>query len=748
MLQVEISGIGVLNGIDGDTVFGEEIKKLISHKLQEIPNSELNKIVSETTEILKPCLVAQRREICETILVVGYVQSGKTLSFTALTALAKDNGYKTIVIISGTTNTLNDQTYKRMKEDLSPNNNNTWVILQDPTQEDQPLITSVSTPYKSDFFLEKSLVIVVKKNGSNLLNLFKTISKIKQILDKPTLIIDDESDQASLNTKAAKDDGTISTINKRIKQIRSLFKNHTFLQYTATPQANLFINYLDSLSPNYIKFITPGEKYTGGETFFVEKFDKLVQIIPKNELPTNETMDRAPKSLVTAMMYFVVGIAIRRISENRHITMSMMVHPSRTTVVHYSYYRSIVRVRDGWKSVLGSKDEKDKKALLHDFEEVFNKLMKTLSVDIKFSSISDNILFDIITCINIQIINASNGKTPPINWDSSHYHIIIGGTTLDRGTTIQGLTVTYMPRSLGLGQVDTTLQRARFFGYKKDYLGYCRVWIDQETAAAYHDIVIHERDVRNRLIPFAIEEKRLEEWNREVILSDLLKLTRPAILSHEIYRGRYSEWSIFNYPCESENMVKNNFTNIAGFIEKFASEFYSSEREISSLKKEERHLYLRLSYQSCLNELLEKVVFEFPYEEAKYQGLKSILTDCSNKSPQEEVQIVLIGGRRVNNEVIQTCRERSTKNVKTSIRINQLFQGRDPKNTNRYPGDSEFFNPNLWTIQIHKLTLKTEIPLEEIDKWKGSELFTLAVRAPKSFETDTVFQSGNSKNAN
>ena len=105
----------------------------------------------------------------------------------------------------------------------------------------------------------------------------------------------------------------------------------------------------------------------------------------------------------------------------------------------------------------------------------------------------------------------------------AYSHILVGGQAMDRGFTVEGLTVTYMPRSLGTGQVDTTLQRARFFGYKGSYLGLCRVWLDQPTIDAFRAIIEHEEDVRKRLEEYDVNNKHLNEWDRETVLNQILE---------------------------------------------------------------------------------------------------------------------------------------------------------------------------------------------------------------------------------
>src|SRR5690606_16428091 len=116
--------------------------------------------------------------------------------------------------------------------------------------------------------------------------------------------------------------------------------------------------------------------------------------------------------------------------------------------------------------------------LLREFKEAYDDLNLTVTDLPAFEELTNTRLLHSIKNTRIMEINASRGRTPEIRWSDFYSHILVGGQAMDRGFTVEGLTVSYMPRPLATGQVDTTLQRARFFGYKGPYLGFCRVWLD------------------------------------------------------------------------------------------------------------------------------------------------------------------------------------------------------------------------------------------------------------------------------
>ena len=197
------------------------------------------------------------------------------MSFTTLAALASQNGFNVIIIIAESTTKLVDQTTIRLENDLDINNKSeiSWKLHKNPKTNK---IEEILCDMEEGLFDDKPvLLITVMKNTTHLKNL-KSIfvsSKIKQC-DFKVLIIDDEADQASLNTQAnKKNELNISSTYRILREIRSSLNNHTYLQYTATPQAPLFISILDILSPNFVKILNPGNDYTGGKTFFRQNKD-------------------------------------------------------------------------------------------------------------------------------------------------------------------------------------------------------------------------------------------------------------------------------------------------------------------------------------------------------------------------------------------------------------------------------------------------------------------------------------------
>jgi hypothetical protein len=167
--------------------------------------------------------------------------------------------------------------------------------------------------------------------------------------------------------------------------------------------------------------------------------------------------------------------------------------------------------------------------LLDDFRAAYEDLRATESGIPSFEDIR-RVLPRAIRLTQVQEVNASRGKTPPILWSNAYAWILIAGQAVDRGFTVEGLTVTYMPRGVGVGNADTLQQRGRFFGYKRPYLGYCRIYLPADVAAAYHDYVEHEEDVRLQLRPYEAPGRSLNDWKRAFIMAPYMRPTRQNVL--------------------------------------------------------------------------------------------------------------------------------------------------------------------------------------------------------------------------
>ncbi|MFD2568681.1 Z1 domain-containing protein [Pseudotenacibaculum haliotis] len=716
-----IENINAINNESGnqswEPTFGEESEKLLSKVFGNDLESK-EKVKEETYHIMKLCGNPNYETNDDTGLVFGYVQSGKTLSFTTLTALARDNGYQMVIVIAGISTNLVNQSFSRLQNDLQVNIgfHRKWVMLKNPQDpyknpQDKNTITRELRSWKNDSApesLKKTILITVMKNSRHLLNLISVLRQI-ELENVPTLIIDDEGDQASMNTFASANakrqingevlsDFQMSTIYNRIRSLKSILPHHTFIQYTATPQAPLFINIMDNLSPNFIQLLTPGDKYTGGMAFFREHH-YIIRAIPYNEIDSEDNpIHEAPDSLLEAMRTFFLGVAVGNIigdAKGNPRNRTMMVHPSRLVDEHSTYFNWVNMVKSQWAKILLERGDNDtsKIQLISQFQEAYKDLKDNVSDLPSFDDILIN-LGHYIRSTAVEELNSKAGSL--VDWGSNYSFILVGGQAMDRGFTVEGLTVTYMPRNKGVGNADTIQQRARFFGYKKDYIGFCRVYLDDENAHLFSEYVDHEEDIRNKLLHHKLSGLHLNQMKREFVLNEMFKLTRKNVLSDDLERNKFGNaWMRVKAPHDTDFIIENNRRVYEEFLNKY-SNIFSEDDGHANRTEEQKHLLAKISLKDVYEDLISKLKYTRQSDSSAYTSLKAVIALYLDEFPPEESYIYLmkkgdIRRRRLNNKG----------------EILNLFQGKNPRTGEIiYPGDDRIKQENHVTIQIHNLELK------------------------------------------
>lgn len=673
---------------------GTEALSLLDRK--GISGVERSNILNEAVEILESCGNPNNPTNSITGIAIGYVQSGKTLSFTTVSALASQNGFDLIVVIAGTTTKLVDQTTERLANDLDIHNRSeiSWKPYKNPTLKN---VDEMVCDLEEGLFNDKPVLLVtVMKNAVHLRNLLSLLrsSKLKEV-ELKALVIDDEADQASLNTKASSDlENDASTIYSLIGEVRLALKNHTFLQYTATPQAPLFISILDILSPRFVKILTPGSAYTGGKAFFQrnkESYYPHVVDIPEDEIYTkNNPISEVPSSLVEAMMYYFLTVAVGVIRGEHPKThnRTMMIHPSQLTLVHSVYKRWVDQLKKRWMEELNlSENDIDKRMLLNEFARIYTLLCETSENAPAFSEVATK-LKAVIKITPILLSNSSVKQE--IDWKKNYSMILVGGQVLDRGFTVEGLNVTYMPRSIGVGNADTIQQRCRFFGYKKGYLDMCRIFLPRRSRRAYIDYVLHEEDLRDKLKKFGASKKSLSDFKRAFLLSPELNITRKNVISDDLRRYRIVGWR----PIAQ---LDNNYENNTIVIDKFLSSLEFIPSPSSGDLEVQKHLQCDIDS----NIVLEQLLIELSYVDVTNSLLVNHIISLISVLNDMESQLIRI--------VKMSYGTQRTRSLNEHRKIPNLFQGSNIK-TN-YLGDRTVCSDENITIQIHNILLKNK-PIE------------------------------------
>lgn len=465
-------------------------------------------------------------------MVVGHVQSGKTANYTGLICKAADAGYQVIIVLAGMLNALRNQTQERIDSGFigKCTRLKEFIGAGELDSERTPAyFTTSADDFKKTIAnqigvqigdLKEPVVLVVKKNTSTLKNLISWLkdNNPHKLNEFPMLLIDDEADHASINTKQ---DG-VTAINAKIRELIGLFDQSSYVGYTATPFANIFIDpdtedemLGDDLFPrDFILSLDPPDNYVGPERIFcetdeldivrtVDDYEDLIPLRHKKDLRP----DALPFSLQVAIQSFILTRAVRLLRGQNDRHNSMMINVSRFTAVQ-SHLRGLVE--DYLKVVL--KPAISNHCMLNEVEALKNSVIqefRNLWVndydDSEFSwQEVQATLHDAVSPIGVIEVNSSV-NAEPLDYGSENYPngrnvIAVGGMSLSRGLTLEGLTASYFLRNSVM--YDTLLQMGRWFGYRDGFADICRIYMSSEAAGWYSHIskVINElRDEFKRM---------------------------------------------------------------------------------------------------------------------------------------------------------------------------------------------------------------------------------------------------------
>ena len=678
-----------------DPRLGEEA--VAAGERARLDNRNRHDVMQASVRILSQCLGPHAGAGSRTGLVVGYVQGGKTLSFTTVAALANDNDFGIIVVIAGMTNELSRQSHTRLLRDLGVEEPfSRWAEFFEPGLDDVDRIRDVLVEAREDDLPvdeRRTVLITLKKNHVHLRNLIDVFAELGEEADVPALVIDDEADQASLNNLVST--GDLSSTYSRLRELRELLPLHTFLQYTATPQAPILINLIDELSPDFAIVLNPGPDYVGGRDFFSDQGPHIADI-PPDEIPTNDNaVLEPPNSLLRALRLFFVGVAsgqIRRDGQPRN--RSMMVHPARETVSHVQYHVWVQAVRSLWMETLSlPKEDPDRQDLLRKFREAHSDISRTVNDLETFDDIAGRLL-RAIRRTEVRLVNSLAEANRDIRWSQNYSWILVGGQVLDRGFTVEGLTVTYMPRGPGVGNADTIQQRARFLGYKRKYLGYCRVFLEPSVSHLYRAYVRHEEDMRDRLIAHIGSTRPLSEFRRVFLLDRRLRPTRRSVIDIAYRRPAFrSGWCQPNQPQEADLLANRGV--IDGFLQRHEQSFVPDEGHRDRLEHQRHRIARGVPLNVVYDELLTRL--DVDIQDSEDWTLALILIDHYVAENEQGVCTVY----QMRPDVV-------TQRMVRDGRIVNLFQGAYPVETRDvYRGDRELRDAPV-TVQLHTVTLRTE----------------------------------------
>lgn len=441
-------------------------------------------------------------------LIYGLVQSGKTGVLTATGAIGADEGYRTIIILTSDIDPLYDQTLGRAQEAFPG-----MDVLGKKDIRDM------------DSFLQRikanTCAIVVTKNAGLLQALIQNF-KVGNVKGLTCLLIDDEADQASLNTKAKSTDGSRSAINKLIEEIRAFFDKNTYLQVTATPQA-LFLQEGDhAFRPKFTVLSHPGADYVGGEDFFTVG-SALVKEFPLQEIATlapgpqpAPTMTM-PASLLRALDTFMISATFKR-TKDVDQNCAFLCHVSTKKADHEHIVDLLRKYKTDLAKNLKDGDQKTIKRLRFAFDDLSATHEELGKSD--FDKLLASIAF-LSPGIAVKLVNGDTDEDVAVR---RPYNLFVGGNKLGRGVTIKNLLVSYYGRNPKAPQADTVLQHARMYGYRRKDLGLLRLFLPNELHVVFKAINQMEISLRE-----LIAKNPTEEF-RGVYLEGGLNPTRKNVL--------------------------------------------------------------------------------------------------------------------------------------------------------------------------------------------------------------------------
>lgn len=692
-------------------------------------------------------------------MVMGHVQSGKTSNYAGLICKALDAGYKFIVIIAGIHDNLRNQTQKRISN-----------IFKNINRSKQPFILTTadndfqkSSPQKFSTLnfdnTASPVFIVIKKNKTVLDAVLKWASQDNRV---PMLVIDDEADNATINTKE-EDDPT--AINLRIRRLLKKFNKFSYVAYTATPFANIFINDdagndedgPDLFPKDFIIVLKAPSNYIGATKLFLEEnidshnqnllnIDEIENIEDpseyytikgqeehcKFEIPRNHKKDfqpqALPSSLLLAIRLFFINIAIRNIRHQNSEHNSMLIHASRFTGVHSAIahlveqYVSEMRKEICLYGQFNSEESSILSSMKSDFYEYYNNTnLEWLDILLELNKIYDKVDVREAHCNSKQRIEYSEIHQTNI--------IAIGGNSLSRGFTLEGLNVSYFLRNAGAA--DTLMQMGRWFGYRKDYEDICKVFMPEDIIAKFEYVA----DMSNELYELVDDMNKYQKTPKEFGLSvkihpeNFLISARNKMKSAQQFNvqigldGLTKEASRIS---RNDKFVEQNLNALNNFILEINSKYQKIERDTKGTK----FLWLDAPSEEIYR-FLNNCHFLPGYEHFPFDDIKQYIEKYNN----DLWRVALIGteNAKIKYRIEDICVGTQLRNVYEDIEKNVYILGAHRQMTS---GIVEKWGLTSEEFDNLKNNINRKITRGDIRKQLSGPLLILGIISPNNREND------------
>ena len=661
----------------------QDLPKPVVDSLDEITDETLGNLIAPNTEGSW-----DRRG-----MVVGHVQAGKTTNYAGLICKAADSGYKVIIVLTGFHNNLRTQTQIRLEEafvgyDITASEEEgarapigVGQVSSDPALR---VDTITNRSEKGDFNRSvannfgmnpggRPLVFVIKKNASVLKNLVKYLESVHNNKDKegnyfisdiPLLLIDDEADQGSVDTKKMDmdiggdpdPDHDPTTLNRLIRKILYIFTQSAYIGYTATPFANIFIHneattdkYGDDLFPrSFITVMPTPSNYIGPDTVFglidddgesrqpglpiirtIEDYaasndlKETVGWMPpkhdKSHTPLYMGNDEVTPSLRKAVISFVIGCAVRMLSGQEKKHNSMLIHVTRFIDVQERVYIQVNNLMRDIQQMLLYGEEGSKDDLLNEMHELWisdfkptnNEINNELCPEHLWSEVSDKVLAS-ASSITVRRINGTAGDV--LDYEKHKKTglnvIAIGGDKLSRGLTLEGLIVSYFTRPTRM--YDTLMQMGRWFGYRDGFIDLCRLYAPEGLIEWFEHITDASDQLRREFVLMCEMGETPATYGQRVQTHPVLMVTSQVKMRHTTeltcsYQGAISETIVYS---RKKTDVEQNYAATQALIEKIDASNQVRKQPLRSSKPNDipgKYIWMGVDVEDVLDFLKEYI---------------------------------------------------------------------------------------------------------------------------------------------
>ncbi|MFD7886004.1 Z1 domain-containing protein [Streptomyces bauhiniae] len=496
-------------------------------------------------------------------LVVGYVQSGKTTNFTSVMAKAADRGYKLFIVLAGIHNGLRRQTQARLAQQLVEPNPSLWSQLTMVEKDFTPQANPASYFGKSN---KTHVLCVVKKNATVLRKLARWLEEASDYLqDCPALIIDDEADQATVATKS---------INPLILDIMSNLPRSAYVGYTASPFANLLIDpsAKDLYPRDFVVNLPKPTGHFGTEVLFgryaldgedpeqVDDGYDMIRSVPLDDVARVRPESRAEiegfepeitDTLRRSIEYFWLVTAARRVRRRGNPHSTMLIHTSVNTAVHNSFKRPLERLLGRTAESLDDMALRSRLRELWDEETARVPAEELGEKKVEFDELEPELPGVLRNC---RIIMDNSSSEDRLDYENGPVvAIAVGGNTLSRGLTLEGLSVSYFVRAVSA--YDTLLQMGRWFGFRNGYADLPRIWMTDELAEWFRHLATVETEMRRDIDTYMTEAENPLTFAVRLRTHPALRVTaaakmRDAVTAASSYGGKRVQTHYFRTDAE------------------------------------------------------------------------------------------------------------------------------------------------------------------------------------------------------